>query len=318
MNLNEKIMKLRKEKGWSQEELAYKLDISRQAVSKWESGTSQPEIEKVVHMAQIFGITTDELLMTSKDSIETTKEEIKVLNKDEIELYMIQTKKVSKFYSIATAFMIISPALLIFLIGLSENNVVKEKIAVAFGLTALFLFITIGIIFYIYFGIRDENFQYIETSNLFIKEEIKKEILKEENLYQNKYSLGITIGVSICIIAVLPLIISAVIGVSDHILVCLVSLLLLLISIGVAIMVRVQMVKEMYDKLLEKGEFTRFKKQSKNTMKPFASIFWPLIVIIYLFISFRTYRWDLTWIIWVLAGILYAFIENILSIKKHK
>ena len=58
---------LRKKNGWSQEDLAERLDISRQSVSKWESGASIPDLERIVNMSQLFGVTTDYLL---KDEIE--------------------------------------------------------------------------------------------------------------------------------------------------------------------------------------------------------------------------------------------------------
>ena len=62
MNLAEKIIMLRKQKGWSQEGLAEQLDISRQSVSKWESGASIPELDKIVKMSSLFGVSTDYLL----------------------------------------------------------------------------------------------------------------------------------------------------------------------------------------------------------------------------------------------------------------
>lgn len=62
MNLPEKIQTLRKEKQLSQEELAEKLDISRQSVSKWESGLAMPEIDKLIILSEIFEVTTDYLL----------------------------------------------------------------------------------------------------------------------------------------------------------------------------------------------------------------------------------------------------------------
>ncbi len=62
MNIGEKIMKLRKQQGWSQEELANRLDVTRQSVSKWESGASVPELEKIVRLSELFGISTDCLL----------------------------------------------------------------------------------------------------------------------------------------------------------------------------------------------------------------------------------------------------------------
>ena len=60
--LSEKIINLRKSRGWSQEELAEKLDVSRQSVSKWESGVSNPDLDKIVAMSTLFGVTTDYLL----------------------------------------------------------------------------------------------------------------------------------------------------------------------------------------------------------------------------------------------------------------
>lgn len=62
MNVAERIQYLRKAKGMSQEELANRIGVSRQAVSKWESEQSMPDLEKIVLMSDLFGVTTDYLL----------------------------------------------------------------------------------------------------------------------------------------------------------------------------------------------------------------------------------------------------------------
>ena len=67
MNLSEKIMMLRKKEGWSQEELANHLQISRQAVSKWESGQSMPDTDKIIQLSQLFQVTTDYLLLDQEN-----------------------------------------------------------------------------------------------------------------------------------------------------------------------------------------------------------------------------------------------------------
>ena len=67
MILADKIMTLRKKAGWSQEELAAQLNVSRQSVSKWEGAQSIPDMDKVVQMSRLFGVTTDFLL---KDELE--------------------------------------------------------------------------------------------------------------------------------------------------------------------------------------------------------------------------------------------------------
>ena len=63
MEFNNKLYELRKQKGFSQEELANRLNVSRQTVSKWEVGDSTPDMEKLVAISDLFGISLDELVL---------------------------------------------------------------------------------------------------------------------------------------------------------------------------------------------------------------------------------------------------------------
>lgn len=65
MNFNEKLMELRKEKGWSQETLGNLLEVSRQTVSKWELGQTTPELNKLIELSKVFAISLDDLLNNS-------------------------------------------------------------------------------------------------------------------------------------------------------------------------------------------------------------------------------------------------------------
>ena len=66
MIFSEKLLTLRKAKGITQEQLAEKLDVSRQSISKWESGQSAPELENIVALSTIFDVSTDYLLKSSE------------------------------------------------------------------------------------------------------------------------------------------------------------------------------------------------------------------------------------------------------------
>lgn len=76
MEFNNKLYELRKQKGFSQEELASRLNVSRQTVSKWEVGESAPDMEKLVAISDLFGISLDELVKGEEPEKETASEQV--------------------------------------------------------------------------------------------------------------------------------------------------------------------------------------------------------------------------------------------------
>ena len=125
MILADKIIRLRKKNGWSQEELADKMNVSRQAVSKWESAQTIPDLEKILQLGTLFGVTTDYLL---KDEIEdeeltndtTTDTTVKRISIEEANEYIEQMKKSSWRLALATFLCILSPITIMVLSILSE------------------------------------------------------------------------------------------------------------------------------------------------------------------------------------------------------
>lgn len=79
MKFNENLIKLRKEKGMTQEELAFKIGVSRQSVSKWETGDCEPDISKLKELGKIFNVSIDYLL--SEDDEQIKEAEVKVVEK---------------------------------------------------------------------------------------------------------------------------------------------------------------------------------------------------------------------------------------------
>ena len=76
MTISERLYNLRKEKNISQEELANELGVSRQTISKWETGESTPDFDKIIPLCNYYGITSDELISGKKDIVESKKEEV--------------------------------------------------------------------------------------------------------------------------------------------------------------------------------------------------------------------------------------------------
>ena len=127
MILAEKIIALRKKAGWSQEELAYQMGVSRQSVSKWESGTSIPDLERILKLSQVFDVSTDYLLKEEIETdpvsiaMETDRDEVqKTITLDMANQFMDIKIRGAKKVASGTAAYILSPVLLIFLGGLTE------------------------------------------------------------------------------------------------------------------------------------------------------------------------------------------------------
>ena len=75
MTFSDKLIALRRKAGWSQEELAERLNVSRQSVSKWEGAQSMPDIDKIVQLSSLFSVTTDYLLKDEQAEPEYTKDD---------------------------------------------------------------------------------------------------------------------------------------------------------------------------------------------------------------------------------------------------
>ncbi|MEF2920112.1 MAG: helix-turn-helix transcriptional regulator [Acutalibacteraceae bacterium] len=84
MNFNNRLYQLRKQKGFSQEELANRLNVSRQTISKWEVGDSTPDMEKLIAISDLFNVSLDNLITGKEDepqiTTETKSDFVSVLN----------------------------------------------------------------------------------------------------------------------------------------------------------------------------------------------------------------------------------------------
>lgn len=110
MDLGKKLFELRKSKNLSQEDVADKLNVTRQTVSKWETNQSTPDFDKIVPLCDLYGISTDELL---KEEIKKEQEDDKVENKKNI--YENMTKNEINQKSVE----IVSSSILIFIIAIA-------------------------------------------------------------------------------------------------------------------------------------------------------------------------------------------------------
>ena len=211
MILADKIIRLRKKNGWSQEELADKMNVSRQAVSKWEGAQTIPDLEKILQLGVLFGVTTDYLL---KDEIEdeefandnSSDTSVKKITIEEANSYLEQRKRTSWQIALATFFCILSPIALIVLSVFLEN----QSLGVTIGLVALFAFVLCAIPIYIYCGFKNEPYAFLDKNIPFeLEYGVKGLVTEAKKKFRNTYVKCNIIAACICIFSPLPLVVSA-------------------------------------------------------------------------------------------------------------
>ncbi len=326
MILADKITEERKKNGWSQEELADKLGVSRQAVSKWESAGSVPDLQRVIQLSELFGVSTDYLL---KDDV--MQEDISTFITTEAEernpVRKISMEEANEFLEIkrlgapiianATFMCIISPILLIILASMAEENVfhITEALASGVGLVFLFGMIAPAVFMFITCGMRQSSVEHLEKDNFETEYGVSGMVKEKRRMYEPVFTRGIAIGVVLCIISVVPLVVVGAMEAPDYVCGMFVALLLLVVAAGVNMIIRVSIVKSSFDTLLQEGEFSKEEKKAKKKLDALSGIFWCFVTAIYLGLSFITMRWEYTWIVWPVAGVLFAALSGIMRLR---
>lgn len=321
MILGEKIIQMRKQKEWSQEELASQLGISRQSVSKWESGASIPELDKIVSMSRLFGVSTDYLL---KEEMEESapailpKEEIsdpqRSVSLEEATGFLELTRKTAAKIAFGVVCCILSPICLILLGGLSEYGQrvrISEEMAGSLGTTVLLIMIAAGVAILIFNGMRLEKYSYMEKETFVLLYGVAGIVEKRKEEFAPTFRKCIITGVTLCIVGVVPLLL---IGTRDEALAAIVCIPLLFcfIAVGVFLFVWAGLINESFDKTLQIGDHTPEKKELNQQTSFFAGAYWCVIAAVYIGVSLYMDNWHRSWIIWPVAGALFAAFYMIL------
>ena len=323
MILADKITEERKKNGWSQEELAEKLGVSRQAVSKWESAGSMPDLQRIIQMAELFGVSTDYLLREDivqeevsvyTDTGNHSSEPIRRVSMEDANVFLDMKKKSAPVIANAVFMCIISPVLLILLASMAEEPMfhISENFAAGVGVVFLFTVIAAAVFLFITNGIKESHMEHLEKECFETAYGVTGMVKERSRSFEPVYTRGLAIGVVLCIISVVPLFIAAAMEAPDYICGIFVCVLLVMIACGVNLIVRVSIIKGSYDTLLQEGEFSQEEKKARKKLGALSSAYWCLATAIYLGWSFWTMQWDLTWIVWPVAGVLYAAVSGIM------
>lgn len=323
MILADKIIENRKKNGWSQEELAEKLGVSRQSVSKWESAQAIPDMNKILQLSQIFGVSTDYLIKdeitepSDQDLVDDgTQESVRKVSMEEAHRFLEYNEHAARTVSTGVMMCILSPTLLILLSGLADEGIIPygTDVMAMCGVSILLIIVAIAVGIFIKESMDGKQYEYLEKVNIETEYGVTGLAKEKRDAYAPTHTRLLIMGIMLCIIAAVPMLMmisyTSIGSLPRALGVLSVDLLLGMIAVGVKMIVLTSMRQGGFDKLLEEGDYTRINKQADI----YSGIYWSIATAIYLIWSFVTMNWQFTWIVWPIAGVLYAAYKEIFKL----
>lgn len=316
MVLADKIIEERKKCGLSQEELAEQLGVSRQAVSKWESAQSVPDLQRVVQMSSLFCVSTDYLL---KDELQpdNPSAQLEPLEKDTA-LRVVTLEEANEFLdsrpahalkiAAGVSLCIASPAATIALSAIAEGTGrFPAPIAEAIGNCVLLCMVIAAVILFVSSGLKMRKFDFLQEQQFDTAYGVAGIARERIQLQEHTYITRLTVGIA----SVIPLLAADAAGASDMVTECLCGLLLLIVAAGVFLIVSAAIPHSAFLQLLQEGDYSPQGKKLHKLMNAVGGIYWTLATTIYLAWSFFTFAWNRTWILWPIAAVLFGVVAMV-------
>ena len=327
MILADKIIRLRKKNGWSQEELAEQLGVTRQSVSKWEGAQSIPDLDKIIRLSELFGVTTDYLIKDElgerPESLGFTAEPspLPTVTMEEAAAFLEVKAETAGRIALGVMMCVFSPVCLLLLIALSTfaGVPIAEDQAAITGVVLLLLMVAGAVAIFVAAGSKTEPFEYLEKEVFETQYGVEGMVRARQQQYKDIHTRGNVLGVVLCILSVVPLLLGTLISEeNDGLIVALVALLLILVGIGVYCFVRVGIVWGSYQMLLQEGDYTPHRKEILRENTGVSLVYWSVITAAYLGYSFITGRWEISWVVWPVAGVLFPAVLAIANLfRRH-
>ena len=323
----DKLIRLRKKSGMSQEEFAEKMNVSRQAVSKWESAQSIPDLERILKIADMFGVTTDYLL---KDDIEDEEfsgidysEKTRKVTLEQANEYLSLRKKAAPRIALAVCMWIVSIIPLFVLGGLAElGGLMSENLAGGIGMIILLIIAAAAVGLFKQTNYKSDAYKFLNSEPFESEYGVAGMVREQQKAFHDKYMRSNIIGTCLCILSVIPLFVGAALD-NELLTVILLGVMIFIAACAVFIFVSVGIRWESMKKLLKEGDYSDEKKNRSRVNGTIAAIYWPVVVAIYLawlFLERNPKNGDSrSWVVFPVAGVLFAAVLGIVHlIQKRK
>lgn len=284
MKFEENLREARSRFGYSQEELAERVGVSRQAVSKWENGSAYPELDKLMNLCELFHCTLDDLLKGDM-------KELKGLSREDYEHH-----EKSRIRNITTGILIILAGVCSYCF-LTPTMQDKEDI-----LNIVFMvFVLIGTIILVFAGMKDASFKRKYLS-------VPQDIYTEEELdaFDHKYSISVTVGAALILIS---LIIEQLLErrVKEY---YAYGVFMMIVTIAVGIFVYYGMYKEVLERT---SAYKKLVHKQEELIGKWCGCIMLVAAAVYVVISFLWNIWEISWVVFVVGGILCGIVSIVLN-----
>jgi hypothetical protein len=248
---------------------------------------------------------------------------VKNVSVEEANTFMDLYERASKKIGIGVVLCILSPVLLILAGGLCElggmEDTASEDLLCGIGVAILLSIIAVAVSFFIRYGMQLDKYEYIEKEKISLQYGVQGIVEKKKEAYEETFRDTMVRSTLMCIFGIIPLIVGGALNLGDFILVILVDVLLILVAIACYGFVVAGMIHSSYQMLLQQGEYDVRSKRGNKKAEAWSGAYWCLVTAIFLGVSFLTKAWDMTWIIWAVAGVLYAGLCCVFSaVSKEK
>lgn len=322
MILADKIIQLRKKNGWSQEELAEKLGVSRQAVSKWEGAQATPDLGRLLAMSQLFGVTTDYLLKDDMEQEEAAPEEggqpLRRVALAEADAFLSWRDKASLLIACGVLLCMVGVAIMLALMAAGDYASVgiSPELGGSLGVGILLVCTAAAVGVFIYCGHKNSPYEFLDKEDFDTEYGVEGMARKKRQAQQKSHLICLCVGIALCVVSPIPLIMGALLyDFSQALMLC---PTVLLAGVGTALCIVAGVRRAAVDKLLKQGDYSLEAKRISRAMGPVSAVYWLLATAIFLAWSFLGNAWDVSWMLWPIAGVLYAALRALCSLLMQK
>ena len=330
MILADKIINERKKNGWSQEELAEKLGVSRQSVSKWEGAQSVPDMQRILEMSRIFGVSCDYLLKEELEPEESVRlaevgndATCRSVSMEEAQTYLYLRHRMAPLVALGVFLCIFGAAALVLMAGVGESGVLPglgEDGAGALGLMILLGCVAGAVTLFIRSGRMMEDFAFLEKEPFETAYGVDGMVRERKAEYREKYGSYPAIATTLCITSLVPLLLTQIFDMREGVMPMILSVCLLLLMVGAAVVLFILsgMHTGGVQVLLQEGDYSREEKRRSGVTGTVAGAFWLFATAVYLGWSFWSGAWDRTWIVWPVAGVLFPMLMGLIRLLSYR